>query len=457
MNQRHDTTAVALYPVRTFFVVLAIVFAAETAVMFLLPVLFPRGVGGWTEALADACLLTVLSSPILWWVVIRPLRRMALSEQSRAASIVATAADGIWSFDEHGLVQSFNPAAERLFGYSAGEVVGQHVLKLLAEPPGRRRDVDPQDCLLTRHAVCEYLGIDGSRVIGHTREIAGRRKDGGVVPLALSVSEFRSGNRRLFTGIVRDLTERKRYEAEQRERELLRAKHMAAIAQMATGVAHEVRNPLTTVKLLIQGIRKAAGSGRLSAQDLDVIEQEIRRMERCLQTFLDYARPAKPDRRRLDLTVLVDRTRTLIQGRAAQQHVTVPFVHPPEPVEVDADWEQLQQLLLNLSLNALDMMPHGGELRFELSATAGSPAELRVLDSGPGIAPDLLARLFEPFVTTKETGVGLGLVLSRRIAEDHGGSLWAENRAEGGACFVLRLPVRTPHRPAETEPSGRAP
>lgn len=164
-------------------------------------------------------------------------------------------------------------------------------------------------------------------------------------------------------------------------------------------------------------------------------------MERYLQTFLDFARPPKPERRPLDLSELVDRTCALIEGRAAKQQVTLRYLPPGPAVMVEADSDQIQQLLLNLSLNALDAMPRGGTLHFDLRVPLDDRVELRVLDSGPGIQPQVLAQVFEPFVTTKETGVGLGLVVSRRIAEDHGGSLIASNRPEGGACFLLRLPA----------------
>jgi two-component system sensor histidine kinase HydH len=178
------------------------------------------------------------------------------------------------------------------------------------------------------------------------------------------------------------------------------------------------------------------------ANDLRLVEQEIRRVERSLQMFLDFARPPKPERRPLDLTTAVERAFGLISGRAAQQKVTLRFTKPEGAIVVEADADQIQQLLVNLTLNALDAMPCQGELRIELGHTADGQIELRVLDTGQGITPQMLPRLFEPFVTTKETGAGLGLAVSRRIVEDHGGKLWAENRPEGGACFTCRLDAR---------------
>ena len=165
-------------------------------------------------------------------------------------------------------------------------------------------------------------------------------------------------------------------------------------------------------------------------------------MQRCLQTFLDFARPPRPERRPLDLASAVERTFALVAGRAQNQGVQLTFLPPESPPAVEADAEQIHQLLVNLTLNALDAMPLGGTLAVELRGPEDGQVELLVSDTGPGIAPEVLPRLFEPFVTTKETGLGLGLVVSRRIAEGHGGSLRACNRPGGGACFVLRLPTQ---------------
>jgi two-component system sensor histidine kinase HydH len=205
-------------------------------------------------------------------------------------------------------------------------------------------------------------------------------------------------------------------------------------------MAHELKNPLTSIKGLVQVNRKEADARGLPAEDLRIIEQEIRRMERTLQTFLDFARPSQPHRRQVELAAVVGRVLALIVGRAEKQQVVVRLKRPDSPVLVEADQDQTQQLLLNLILNALDVMPRGGTLEVVLHAPRGGRVELQVFDTGPGIAPDLLPRIFDPFVSSKETGLGLGLAVSRRIAEDHGGRLAAANRPEGGACFVLTLP-----------------
>lgn len=164
-------------------------------------------------------------------------------------------------------------------------------------------------------------------------------------------------------------------------------------------------------------------------------------MEGRLNVFIDFAKPPKPERQRLDLAAVVDQTLALIGGRARKQRVQLKFTPPLVPVAIEADGEQVRQLLVNLALNALDVMPRGGILEIELTPRGETFVELTVLDTGPGIAPRHLNRLYEPFFTSKETGLGLGLAVSQRIARDHGGSLRALNRTQGGACFVLRLPA----------------
>jgi signal transduction histidine kinase len=228
---------------------------------------------------------------------------------------------------------------------------------------------------------------------------------------------------------------------QQREREVLRAEQLSAVGQLAAGVAHELRNPLTSIKMLIQVIHEEMAAHGGAAEDLGVIELEIRRMERTLQTFLDFARPPKPEFRPLNLAEAVQRTLALISGRARKQKVDLVFTPPEPPVYVQADAEQMQQLLVNLTLNALDVMPRGGILEISLERTTGGQVVLRVRDTGPGIASELMPRLFQPFVSSKETGLGLGLVTSQRVAETHGGTIQATNFASGGACFLVSLPV----------------
>jgi two-component system sensor histidine kinase HydH len=230
---------------------------------------------------------------------------------------------------------------------------------------------------------------------------------------------------------------------EQREREVLRAEQLAAVGQVAAGVAHELRNPLTSVKMLVQtGLEGPAPTG-LPPEDLSIIEHEVRRMEACIQIFLDFARPPSAERRRTDLVAVVRRALALVEGRGRRQQVKLLADVPPGPVELLIDGEQIHQVLVNLLLNALDALPHGGIIRIELlGPTPDEPAvTVRVHDTGSGIPANIKPRLFEPFVSGKETGLGLGLSISRRLVEAHGGAIRGENAPHGGAVFTFTLPV----------------
>ena len=263
---------------------------------------------------------------------------------------------------------------------------------------------------------------------------------------------------RRMQGIVTEI-ERVVNQLQQREREVLRAEQLAAVGQVAAGVAHELRNPLTSVKMLVQtGLEGHTPTG-LPAEDLSVMEHEIRRMEQCIQLFLDFARPPRPERRDADLTGILSRALALVDGRARRQNVSLNLAVPNGPLMVKIDPEQIHQVLVNLLLNALDALPQGGTIDVEIrqegetdrgnrtpesngqgSVPARPSLKVQVRDNGSGIAPAIRQRLFEPFVSSKETGLGLGLSICKRLIEDHGGAIRGDNRPEGGAEFTFTVP-----------------
>jgi signal transduction histidine kinase len=235
------------------------------------------------------------------------------------------------------------------------------------------------------------------------------------------------------------------HQLQEREHEVLRAEQLAAVGQVAAGVAHELRNPLTSIKMLVQTGLEGANP-TLAEDELIVIEQEVRRMEKYIQTFLDFARPPCSERRSSDLVPLVRRALTLVEGRARQQKVDLVAELPLASLPLYIDPEQVHQVVVNLLLNALDALPHGGTVRVELDCrTETSEVELRVRDNGPGIALAVNGRLFEPFVTSKENGLGLGLSISKRLIEAHGGRIWGDNQEDGGAVFRFTLPLENAH------------
>lgn len=223
--------------------------------------------------------------------------------------------------------------------------------------------------------------------------------------------------------------------------EMLRAEQLSAVGQLAASVAHEVRNPLTSVKMLVDAVLRTQNRKPLTLEDLRVMHGELVRLEQTVQGLLDFARPPALQRGTWDLHAVVAQALDLVRARARQQQVILDWHGPEEEVPVDVDRGQLCTVLVNLFLNALDAMPRGGRLRAELEETVGASVRLTVSDTGPGIAPDMSARLFQPFASSKATGTGLGLSICRRVIEEHGGRITGGNRPGGGAAFTIALPA----------------
>jgi signal transduction histidine kinase len=234
----------------------------------------------------------------------------------------------------------------------------------------------------------------------------------------------------------------------QTEKDALRAEQLAWVGQMAAGIAHEIRNPLMAIKLLVQAAAERREGTGFRPRDLQVLEEEIVRLEQIVSGFLDFSRPPRLDPRPVDVKELAERVAAGVQARAELQGVAVRVEPATGPTVASADPNQLRQVLFNLLFNALDAQPQGGRIGVRVGihpAADGSPELLvAVEDGGPGLPADLGDRVFEPFVSTKETGLGLGLSICRRIAETHGGGLTAAPAAAGGTVFTLRLPVVRP-------------
>lgn len=246
-------------------------------------------------------------------------------------------------------------------------------------------------------------------------------------------------------------------------REVLQAERLAAVGELAAGVAHEIRNPLTSVKLLLQhAIRQAAGP-QLDEEKLRLILDEIGRMETTIQGLLDFSRPPKLNRVVHDLRQTLHRALNLLDARIRQQQIQLTTQITDTPLMVDGDTEKLHQVLVNLLINAVEAMPDGGKLTItasldtirsaDSSAGDGEDAELQIAqieirDTGEGIDSTVLPRLFEPFATTKERGTGLGLAVSHRIVEEHAGTIHAANVPGGGARLIIRIPTVKTLNPA---------
>jgi two-component system sensor histidine kinase HydH len=231
--------------------------------------------------------------------------------------------------------------------------------------------------------------------------------------------------------------------------EILRAERLAAIGGLAAGVAHELRNPLTSVKLLLQHAGSRAGNAIVEGKKLALILEEIERMETTIQGLLDFSRPAQPQRKLHDVRETVERAMHLIEGRAQRQTVVTELELGEVALLIDGDPQQLQQVFLNLMINAVEAMPGGGELRVVCKKCPDRRhVSIQIYDTGEGIPAELLSRLFEPFATAKERGTGLGLAVSRRILEEHDGLIDVHPQFPRGTMFEVTLPLVASHEPA---------
>jgi signal transduction histidine kinase len=249
---------------------------------------------------------------------------------------------------------------------------------------------------------------------------------------------------------VREVAE----QAQQHQREILRAEQLAAVGQLAASVAHEVRNPLTGIKLLVGATINARNHPPLTLDDLQVIHGEINRMEHTVQGLLDFARPRAVQRSESDLREVVTQALDLVRSRANQQRVEIRTALPDRPLLVWVDRDQLADVLVNLLMNALDALPQGGVVDVKLSEEQTGGVCLSVRDSGPGLSADILAKLFIPFVSSKPTGTGLGLSVCRRIVEGHGGSVIGRNAPGAGAEFIITLPTHVEEESRAAAPVG---
>jgi two-component system, LuxR family, sensor kinase FixL len=389
--------------------------------------------------LARAATFAALGIGIAWFGErLRSTRLDAAAREAHLQSILATVPDAMVVIDERGAMQSFSAAAERLFGYSAAEAIGRNV-NLLMPSPYREN----HDGYLER-----YLRTGERRIIGIGRVVVGERKDGSTFPMELAVGEMRSGSQRFFTGFIRDLTERQKTETRLQElqSELVHISRLTAMGEMASTLAHELNQPLSAIANYLKGSKRLleGSADERSTMVRDAMEkagEQALRAGQIIRRLRDFVARGESERRVESAKKLVEEASALALVGAKDLGVRVRFLLDPTVDLVLADKVQIQQVLLNLIRNAIEAM-ETSEKR-ELTVTTG-PAEagmvtISVSDTGSGIASEMASQLFQPFVTTKRHGMGVGLSISRTIIEAHGGRIWAEGNPGGGTVFRFTL------------------
>lgn len=352
-------------------------------------------------------------------------------------ALLDAAVDAIVVIDAAGVIQLVNHSAVRMFGYEEHELVGSNVSILM--PPGHARE---HDGYLRR-----YLVTGEAHIIGIGREVQGRRRDGTLFAADLAVGRVQGVGEARFVGFIRDISDRRRAEEDARRvrKRLAHTGRMAVLGEMAAGFAHEVNQPLAAIATYAQAGQRMLGSGASGSETGEVlaqIAQQALRAGEVIRRLRTLLAGCDAERESVDVNTLLLEVCALAEADALEQGVEIRVLPAAPDLEVSIDTVQIQQLLLILLTNAMEALRGGDHPRhIEMSAAAAAGSiRIQVADHGPGVAPSRVARLFEPFQTTRPGGTGLSLVAAQSIARAHGGRLWYEANPGGGARFLVELP-----------------
>lgn len=356
-------------------------------------------------------------------------------------ALLNAAVDAIVVIDERGRISVFNPAAEKLFGYRASDVAGEPVTMLMPEPHRSEHE----------HYVQRYLQTGEARIIGTGREVEGRRANGDVFPIYLAVGEAVDGNRRHFVGIIRDLSSQRDAERNTRslEARLTDVGRFNLMGEMASGIAHEINQPLSAIATYAEAAKRMVTREPIDVEALsrscERIAEQARRAGQVIENLRKFISKQAVKTESVDVNELVANIMNLIEADARAEGITVNTRFGEHVPNVWADRIQLQQVLLNLTRNAVDAMRDGLRKRKGIviaTARAGpGRTSIEVIDHGHGVPAALAGSIFHPFVTTKREGLGVGLAVVRTIVESYGGTITCTANPPGGAVFSVSLPA----------------
>lgn len=361
--------------------------------------------------------------------------------EAHLRSILATVPDAMIIIDEKGFILSFSAAAEKMFGYTEDEVIGENVSMLMPSPDRERHDGYLQ----------HYVDTGQRKIIGIGRVTTARHRDGNSFPIELSVGEAWVDGKRVFTGFIHDITQRQREQLRLRDlqSELAHVGRLSEMGTLASALAHELNQPLTAIANYCEGARSLL-AGEPPADDLQVArealeeaaEQAVRAGE-IVRRMRDFLRHGETEHRVESLAALITEANALALVGSREHGIDVQVELDPAADRVFVDRVQIQQVLFNLVRNALDAMIDSPVRVLTVSSKGGPPGFVTVSieDTGAGISDSLAPQLFQPFVTSKQTGMGIGLSICRTIIEGHGGRIWFEPGAHAGTVFHFTLPL----------------
>jgi len=361
-----------------------------------------------------------------------------LAREAHLRSIVETIPDAMIVIDERGRILSFSAAAERMFGFAESELLGENVSALMPSPDRERHDL----------YLARYLATGNARIIGIGRVTTARHRDGTTFPIDLHIGEALIGDSRVFTGFIRDLTEREQSElrVHDLQTELAHVSRVTAMGTLATSIAHELNQPLTAIANYVETARDMLKDP--DAETIEIVREALRecaaesmRAGQIVRRLRDFISRGETEHRVESLDRVINEASALALVGAGERGVEVEMKLDPAAERVFIDRIQVQQVIFNLVRNAIEAMAECPVRRLRITSKPADGRQVRIgiEDSGPGLPPEVADRLFQPFLSTKAEGMGVGLSICHTIVTGHGGRIWAEPSSLGGTAFHFTL------------------